>query len=103
MTDPVLIKEIMNEVSKYTSYSQSMIFILIKMCHFGEALEVDCIDESEVLTMTDKDHHINKHTFKIPFVCEARNLGEALRRISEGAAIIRIKGVAGTGNIINAV
>jgi pyridoxal 5'-phosphate synthase pdxS subunit len=78
------------------------------MCHFGEArildaLEVDCIDESEVLTMTDKDHHINKHSFKIIFVCRARNLGEALRRISEGAAILRIKGVAGSGNIINAV
>ena len=60
-----------------------------------EALEVDCIDESEVLTPADKVHHINKHPYKTPFVCGARDLGEALRRIAEGAAMIRIKGDAG--------
>ena len=60
-----------------------------------EALEVDCIDESEVLTPADKVHHINKHPYKVPFVCGARDLGEALRRIAEGAAMIRIKGDAG--------
>eukprot|EP00128_Syssomonas_multiformis_P000781 Colp12_sorted_trinity150504_noHs@4947 len=67
-----------------------------------EALEIDYIDESEVLTPAD-DRHINKHNFKIPFVCGARNLGEALRRIDEGAAMIRTKGEAGTGNVIEAV
>lgn len=101
MTDPILIKEIMNEVS-------IPVMAKARIGHFGEArilesLEVDCIDESEVLTMADKDHHINKHPFKVPFVCGARNLGEALRRISEGAAMIRIKGDAGTGNVVNAV
>lgn len=64
---------------------------------------VDYIDESEVLTPADEQHHINKHTFKIPFVCGCRDLGEALRRISEGAAMIRTKGEAGTGNIVEAV
>lgn len=68
-----------------------------------EALEVDFIDESEVLTPADESHHINKHPFKIPFVCGARNLGEALRRCSEGAAMIRTKGEAGTGDIVEAV
>ena len=68
-----------------------------------QALGVDYIDESEVLTPADEQHHINKHNFKIPFVCGARNLGEALRRISEGAAMIRTKGEAGTGNIVEAV
>ncbi len=68
-----------------------------------EALGVDYIDESEVLTPADEEHHINKWEFKIPFVCGARNLGEALRRIGEGAAMIRTKGEAGTGNIVEAV
>ncbi len=68
-----------------------------------EALGVDYIDESEVLTPADEDNHINKHKFKVPFVCGCRNLGEALRRISEGAAMIRTKGEAGTGNVVEAV
>jgi len=68
-----------------------------------QALEVDYIDESEVLTPADEEHHINKHPFKMPFVCGARNLGEALRRIAEGAALIRTKGEAGSGNIVEAV
>lgn len=68
-----------------------------------EALEVDYIDESEVLTPADEEHHIDKHAFKVPFVCGARNLGEALRRIAEGAAMIRTKGEAGSGNIVEAV
>ena len=68
-----------------------------------EALKVDYIDESEVLTPADEEHHIDKKTFKVPFVCGARNLGEALRRIAEGAAMIRTKGEAGSGNIVEAV
>ncbi len=68
-----------------------------------EALAVDFIDESEVLTPADEEHHINKRDFKVPFVCGARNLGEALRRIAEGAAMIRTKGEAGSGNIVEAV
>src|SRR5882762_1013687 len=68
-----------------------------------EALEVDYIDESEVLTPADEQFHIEKHDFKVPFVCGARDLGEALRRINEGAAMIRSKGEAGTGNIVEAV
>jgi pyridoxal 5'-phosphate synthase pdxS subunit len=68
-----------------------------------EALEVDFIDESEVLTPADEEHHVDKRAFKVPFVCGARNLGEALRRIAEGAAMIRTKGEAGTGNIVEAV
>jgi pyridoxal 5'-phosphate synthase pdxS subunit len=68
-----------------------------------EALGVDYVDESEVLTPADESHHIAKHAFKVPFVCGARNLGEALRRIGEGAAMIRTKGEAGTGNIVEAV
>jgi pyridoxal 5'-phosphate synthase pdxS subunit len=68
-----------------------------------EALEVDYIDESEVLTMADEKFHINKHLFKVPFVCGARDLGEGLRRIGEGAAMIRTKGEAGTGDIVHAV
>jgi len=68
-----------------------------------EALEVDYIDESEVLTPADEEHHIDKRAFKAPFVCGARNLGEALRRIAEGAAMIRTKGEAGSGNIVEAV
>lgn len=68
-----------------------------------QVIGVDYIDESEVLTPADEEHHINKHNFKVPFVCGARNLGEALRRISEGAAMIRTKGEAGTGNVVEAV
>jgi pyridoxal 5'-phosphate synthase pdxS subunit len=68
-----------------------------------EAIGVDFIDESEVLTPADEAHHIDKWAFKVPFVCGARNLGEALRRIAEGAAMIRTKGEAGTGNIVEAV
>jgi pyridoxal 5'-phosphate synthase pdxS subunit len=68
-----------------------------------EALEVDYIDESEVLTPADEEHHVDKWSYRVPFVCGCRNLGEALRRISEGAAMIRTKGEAGTGDIVNAV
>ena len=68
-----------------------------------EALEVDYVDESEVLTPADEAHHIDKWAFKVPFVCGATNLGEALRRIAEGAAMIRSKGEAGTGNVVEAV
>ncbi|KAI3990333.1 hypothetical protein MKX01_037672 [Papaver californicum] len=68
-----------------------------------EAIGVDYIDESEVLTLADEEHHINKHNFRIPFVCGCRNLGEALRRIREGAAMIRTKGEAGTGNVVEVV
>jgi pyridoxal 5'-phosphate synthase pdxS subunit len=80
----------------------------VRIGHFAEAqileaLAVDFIDESEVLTPADEEHHINKHAFRVPFVCGARNLGEALRRIAEGAAMIRTKGEAGSGNIVEAV
>src|SRR6185437_13972325 len=68
-----------------------------------EALGVDYIDESEVLTPADEVHHVDKHAFRVPFVCGARNLGEALRRIGEGAAMIRTKGEAGTGDVVHAV
>merc|ERR1719198_1632851 len=68
-----------------------------------EASEIDYIDESEVLTMADEDNHINKTKFTVPFVCGCRNLGEALRRITEGAAMLRTKGEAGTGNVVEAV
>merc|ERR1719510_2491302 len=84
------------------------VFAKVRIGHFAEAqileaLNVDMIDESEVLTPADDEHHIDKWKFKIPFVCGARNLGEALRRISEGAAMIRTKGEAGTGNVWQAV
>jgi len=80
----------------------------VRIGHFPEAqvlqaLEVDFVDESEVLTPADEEHHIDKHKFKVPFVCGARNLGEALRRIAEGAAMIRTKGEAGSGNVVEAV
>jgi len=80
----------------------------VRIGHFVEArilevLGVDYIDESEVLTPADEEHHVDKHDFKVPFVCGARNLGEALRRIAEGAAMIRTKGEAGSGNIVEAV
>ncbi len=68
-----------------------------------EALGIDYIDESEVLTPADEEHHINKHKFRVPFVCGCRNLGEALRRVAEGAAMLRTKGEAGTGNVVEAV
>ena len=68
-----------------------------------EAIGVDFIDESEVLTPADELHHINKHNFKVPVLCGCRNLGEALRRIAEGSAMIRTKGEAGTGNVVEAV
>jgi len=101
MSDPKLIKEIMNAVN-------IPVMAKVRIGHFGEAqilqhLGVDMIDESEVLTMADEDNHINKKSFTTPFVCGARNLGEALRRISEGAAMIRTKGEAGTGNVVEAV
>nr|ACO11684.1 Probable pyridoxine biosynthesis SNZERR [Caligus rogercresseyi] len=101
MSDPKLIKEIQAAVT-------IPVFAKVRIGHFVEAqileaLKVDMIDESEVLTPADEQHHIDKRSFKVPFVCGARNLGEALRRISEGAAMIRTKGEAGTGNVINAV
>jgi len=101
MSDPAMIKDIMNAVT-------IPVMAKVRIGHFVEAqilqaVGVDYIDESEVLTPADEEHHINKHSFKIPFVCGARNLGEALRRISEGAAFIRTKGEAGTGNVVEAV
>ena len=101
MSDPLLVKEIQSSVS-------IPVMAKCRIGHFGEAnileaLEVDFIDESEVLTPADEEFHINKNNYKIPFVCGARNLGEALRRIDEGAAMIRTKGEAGSGNIVEAV
>lgn len=101
MSDPKMIKEIQAAVS-------IPIMAKARIGHFVEAqileaLEVDYIDESEVLTPADEESHINKHEFKAPFVCGARNLGEALRRINEGASMIRTKGEAGTGNVVEAV
>jgi pyridoxal 5'-phosphate synthase pdxS subunit len=101
MSDPGRIREIQEAVS---------IPVMAK-CRIGhfveaqilEALEIDYIDESEVLTPADLEHHVDKHAFTVPFVCGATNLGEALRRIAEGAAMIRTKGEAGTGDIVNAV
>jgi pyridoxal 5'-phosphate synthase pdxS subunit len=101
MSDPELILQIMDAVS---------IPVMAK-CRIGhfveaqilEAIGVDYIDESEVLTPADESHHIFKHDFKVPFVCGCRNLGEALRRIGEGAAMIRTKGEAGTGDVVEAV
>jgi len=101
MSDPDMIQGIIEAVS---------IPVMAK-CRIGhfveaqvlEALGVDYIDESEVLTPADEEHHVNKHNFKVPFVCGCRNLGEALRRIAEGAAMIRTKGEAGTGDVVEAV
>ncbi len=101
MSDPDLILKIMDAVT---------IPVMAK-CRIGhfveaqilEAIGVDYIDESEVLTPADEAHHINKHLFKVPFVCGCRNLGEALRRVGEGAAMIRTKGEAGTGDVVEAV
>ena len=101
MSDPKIIKEIMAAVS-------IPVMAKVRIGHFVEAMileaiGVDFIDESEVLTPADEEHHIDKWKFKVPFVCGARNLGEALRRIAEGAAMIRTKGEAGTGNVVEAV
>lgn len=101
MSDPALIKEIMESVS-------IPVMAKCRIGHFAEAqilaaLGVDYIDESEVLTPADQRYHIDKHRFTVPFVCGCRDLGEALRRIGEGAAMIRTKGEAGTGDIIEAV
>lgn len=101
MSDPSMIKEIQDAVS-------IPVMAKVRIGHFVEAqilesLSIDYIDESEVLTPADDLYHINKNEFKVPFVCGARNLGEALRRIGEGASMIRTKGEAGTGNIVEAV
>ena len=101
MANPKMIKEIMETVS-------IPVMAKCRIGHFAEAqvlqeLGVDYIDESEVLTPADEAHHVDKHAFKTPFVCGARNLGEALRRIAEGAAMIRTKGEAGTGDVVHAV
>ena len=101
MSDPALILEIMDAVT---------IPVMAK-CRIGhfveaqilEAIGVDYVDESEVLTPADESHHIDKHAFGVPFVCGCRNLGEALRRVGEGAAMIRTKGEAGTGDVVEAV
>jgi pyridoxal 5'-phosphate synthase pdxS subunit len=101
MSDPELILQIMDAVS-------IPVMAKVRIGHFVEAqileaIGVDYIDESEVLTPADEEHHIYKHNFKVPFVCGCRNLGEALRRIGEGAAMIRTKGEAGTGDVVEAV
>ena len=101
MSDPEMIKEIQKSVS-------IPVMAKCRIGHFAEAqvleaLEIDFIDESEVLTPADEHNHVWKHDFKVPFVCGCRNLGEALRRIAEGAALIRTKGEAGSGNIVEAV
>jgi len=101
MASPKIIREIMATVS-------IPVMAKVRIGHFAEAqvleaLKVDFIDESEVLTPADEEHHVWKHSFRVPFVCGARNLGEALRRIAEGAAMIRTKGEAGSGNIVEAV
>jgi len=101
MTDPAIVEKIMNTVT-------IPVMAKVRIGHFVEAqileaLGIDYIDESEVLTPADDKYHINKWDFKVPFVCGAINLGEALRRIGEGAAMIRTKGEAGTGNVVEAV
>src|SRR5579864_2916851 len=101
MSDPALIEAIQRAVT-------IPVMAKARIGHFAEAqvleaLQVDYIDESEVLTPADEEHHIDKWPYKVPFVCGARNLGEALRRIGEGAAMIRTKGEAGSGNIVEAV
>ena len=101
MSDPGMIREIQQAVS-------IPVMAKCRIGHFAEAqilqaLEIDYIDESEVLTPADLEHHVNKWDFTVPFVCGATNLGEALRRIAEGSAMIRTKGEAGTGDIVNAV
>ncbi|KAI9700390.1 MAG: Pyridoxal 5'-phosphate synthase subunit snz1 [Candelina mexicana] len=101
MSDPKMIKEIMDTVT-IPVMAKARIGHFVE-CQILEALGVDYIDESEVLTPADGVHHVEKHPYKVPFVCGCRNLGEALRRISEGAAMIRTKGEAGTGDVIEAV
>ena len=101
MSDPELILSIKKSVS-IPVMAKCRIGHFVE-AHILEALEVDYIDESEVLTPADEEHHILKHHFTIPFVCGCRNLGEALRRIGEGAAMIRTKGEAGTGDVVEAV
>jgi len=101
MSDPELILKIMDSVT-IPGMAKCRIGHFVE-AQILEAIDIDYIDESEVLTPADESHHINKHLFKVPFVCGARNLGEALRRIGEGAAMIRTKGEAGSGNIIEAV
>jgi len=101
MSDPKMIKDIINAVS-------IPVMAKVRIGHIVEAqilqeLGVDCIDESEVLTVADEDNHLNKNRYKVPFVCGCRNIGEALRRIAEGCSMIRTKGEAGTGNIVEAV
>lgn len=101
MSDPRMIKEIQSAVS-------IPVMAKVRIGHFVEAqileaLSIDYIDESEVLTPADEAFHIDKHNFNVPFVCGAKNLGEALRRIGEGASMIRTKGEAGTGNVVEAV
>jgi pyridoxal 5'-phosphate synthase pdxS subunit len=101
MSDPKLIKAIQKAVT-------IPVMAKVRIGHFVEAqilesLKIDFIDESEVLTPADEKFHVDKHPFKVPFVCGATNLGEALRRIHEGAAMIRTKGEAGTGNVVEAV
>lgn len=101
MSDPSTIKSIQASVS-------IPVMAKARIGHFVEAqvlqaLEIDYIDESEVLTPADESHHIDKHAFKVPFVCGCRDLGEALRRIAEGASMVRTKGEAGTGNVVEAV
>ncbi len=101
MSDPDMIQKIMDSVS-------IPVMAKCRIGHFVEAqilesIGVDYIDESEVLTPADESHHIYKHNFKVPFVCGCRNLGEALRRVGEGAAMIRTKGEAGTGDVVEAV
>ncbi len=101
MADPTMVKKIMDAVTV-------PVMAKVRIGHIAEAqileeIGADYIDESEVLTPADEEYHINKHGFKVPFVCGARDLGEALRRISEGAAMIRTKGEPGTGNVVEAV
>lgn len=101
MSDPSMIKQIKETVT-------IPVMAKARIGHFVEAqileaIGCDYIDESEVLTPADEIHHINKHKFKVPFVCGCRNLGEALRRVAEGAAMIRTKGEAGTGDVVEAV
>ena len=101
----------MSPVSKIREIQEAVSIPVMAKCRIGhvaearilEAMEVDFIDESEVLTPADEENHVYKHPFKVPFVCGCRNLGEALRRIGEGAAMIRTKGEAGSGNIVEAV
>jgi len=101
MSDPELVLQIMEAVT-------IPVMAKARIGHFVEAqileaLGIDYIDESEVLTPADEEHHINKHNYKVPFVCGCRNLGEALRRVAEGAAMLRTKGEAGTGDVVEAV